>query len=429
MTKKLSMQLIEGRLLAESEEVKASYDTMKAPDGRSKKAVMKDPSGRTTKIAQVTVPAAHKSSTKKSSGAKGEMGIPAARLAGDIVDDYKVPKMSTAKNQKSPATPNVERMTPNQTSKMEEIKSKIRNTEGGKTDGANVIPAAEMAGNYVKKMPHGGATMKAKDSKVKEVNAGKAKTLNGTTRPARKAASMKTIPVDSQTVAQVNHPSNMTKAPADAPGKISWEKNTKGHNVMESMQVVLNGQPKAQFGVVSKQVLKRIVENYRSHGFDVKLRRGAAPEWKKDRALIALLHESVDAHYNNAPQSAQRARKAARDRFFSLCQGDYNNMYESRREFTKTLAGAFDRIMEAADLKYRKGLKVMEGYARIIQEGELVDVELITQARDEAMALRQFRDEIVENFGFSAKVKHIFVEGAKFGPADIVEWAESKKVS
>ena len=55
--------------------------------------------------------------------------------------------------------------------------------------------------------------------------------------------------------------------------------------------------------------------------------------------------------------------------------------------------------MEAADLKYRKSLQVMEGMARVEVRDEIHDLDLITQASDEAMALRMFRNNIVEQYG------------------------------
>jgi hypothetical protein len=102
-------------------------------------------------------------------------------------------------------------------------------------------------------------------------------------------------------------------------------------------------------------------------------------------------------------------------------------MYESRQQFSRTLQTAFNRIMEQADLKYRQSLDVVEGMIRVEVNGEVIDLDMITQARDTDMALRNFRNEAIEEYGFGAKVKHIFIEGQKYLAKDITEWQSALK--
>lgn len=421
---KLSLQLVTSHLLRESEEVKAKYDTMKAPDGKSKAVgVPKDMSGRKDKVSQIEVPTSHKSgSAKKSSAGSPAHGIPAADMAtGEKA--LSVPKMSSAKNEKSPATPKVSKTTPNQTTKMKELGSTIRNTESGKGPKMG-IPSAAYADTYVKSMSHGNANLGGKSGSTPEVKAPKAASLNGTTSPARKAASVKT-PADRKMVSQVNGPSGSMKTPSDAGKAPSWEKNMQGHNVMESVQLVVNGHPKASFGVIHRDVAKKLVESYQSYGYDVSVRRGPDANWKQDRQLLTTIFEAMDAKYNNAPETSRRLVSEAMNRFFSLTQVDYNSMYESRQHFAKTLKTAFERVMEQADVKYRQRLNVIEGLVRIVVAEEVIDLDLITQARNTDMALRNFRDTVLEEYGLGAKIKHIFVEGQKYLARDVKDWKKS----
>jgi hypothetical protein len=417
---KLSIQLVQDHLLRESEEVKATYDTMKAPDGKSKTVGSpKDLSGRKDKVSQIDVPTQHKSPTKKASAGKGAPGIPQAKRA-DEMDLVPVPKTSTAKNQKSPATPATKKTSPNQTTKMKEITGAIKGTEAGKATKGG-IPAADFADTYTKGMARGSATLGTKDGKTPEVKAPTAASLNGTTSPARKAASMKT-PVDQKKVTQVTGPTGSMKTPSDA-GKVpSWDKNIQGHNVMESVQIVVNGRAKATFGVINRDVAAKLVESYKQYGYAVSVQRGPDAAWKKDRTLLRTIFESVHASHNNAPETSRRLAKAAMNRFFQVTQGDYNTMYESRQQFSRTLQTAFNRIMEQADLKYRQSLDVVEGMVRVEVNGEVIDLDMITQARDTDMALRNFRNEAIEEYGFGAKIKHIFIEGQKYLAKDITEW-------
>lgn len=424
---KLSIQLVQAHLTEEAEGAKAKYDTMKSPDGKSKEVGKpKDTTGKMTKIKQVEVPTSHKGK-KSSKSAKGADGIPQADRADKIIDRQTNSLASKAKTkgENSPATPAVKKSKPNQTTKQSEVKNTIKRTEAGKGPKADTIPAAKMASEYTSKMPHGNHNLKVEDGKTPEVDPKKAENLRGTTAPARSAAKMKTHGKDSQKVAQVNFTGGKRKDPSDAPAKPSWSKNIKGHNVMESVQFVINGKPKSTFGVIHADVAAKLVESYEGFGFDVEVQKAPKAAWKSDRQLIKGIFEAVDAQYNNAPTTARRCRKAAMNRFFQVSASDYNGLYESKQQFARTLKAAFERIMEQADAKYRRSLTVMEGVARVQVGEDVMDLEMITQARDKNMALRNIRAEIVEEYGFNAKIKHIFLEGEKFKASDITDWKSS----
>lgn len=425
---RLNADKVMKRLLAEADEgmKKPTVQKMAAPNGKTREVGKpKDPSSKKTTIKQVEVPTSHRNPGAKGKSSGKNSGIPTAPYAGKVADGVKVPSFKMSRPETSPPTPKVERLKPNQTTNLRKVEKKIKNTEGGSTKGSVYIPQAEMAGNYTRKMSHGTAAFGKNGNGTPTVKPDAPKNLNGTTSPARKAASMKT-PKDGKTVDQVKHKGSFSKDPSDAPAKPKWSTEKNGHNVVESVQIVLNGRPKATFGVANKAVINRMVENYRAHGYDVTVRKGPDAAWKSDREFLQTVFESMDATYNNAPSFARSLRKKAMNRFFQLMQGDFNRMYESRQDFTNTLLAAFDRIMEKADLNYRRSLIVVEGLARVEVGGNVMDLEMITQARDENMALRQFRDEIVENYGFDAKITHIFVDGEKKSLRSIKEWAPSR---
>ncbi len=418
---KLSIQLVQNHLLTESEEMKPSYDTISAPNGKSRiVGKPKDLSSKRSTIKQIEVPTSHKGKKPSKTAGKGKGGIPTAKTADELYNQLPVPKMSAAKNQKSPASPKVVSRKTNQTSKQTVVKNPIKHTEGGKSSGAG-IPAADYADVYTKKMPHGGTLGTTGGKKGSEVNAPKAADLRGTTKTRTSPAKIRSQKAN-QSAPQVTYGKGFVSSPSDAPAKIKVAKHVKGHNVMESVKIMINGTPKATFGVIHKDVAAKLVESYKKFGYDVELHRDDSSAWKQDRALLKKIYESVDAYYNGAPRTAQKLRKAAMDRFFAVSQSDYNTMYESRQQFSRTLKAAFGRIMEQADLKYRRSLNVVEGLARVEVGDDVVDLDMITQARDTNMALRNFRNEIVEEYGFNAKMKHVFINGRKYQPDDIQEW-------
>jgi len=419
---KLSIQLVQEHLLTESEEMKPSYDTMSAPNGKSRTIDKpKNLSITRTAIKQIEVPTSHKGKNPRKTAGKVKGGIPTAKTAEELYNQLSVPKMSAAKNQKSPASPKVVSRKTNQTSKQTVVKNPIKRTDGGKSGNAG-IPAADYADVYTKKMPHGGSTLGTTGGKkVPEVNAPKAANLRGTTNGRIAPAKIRSQKAN-QSVPQVTYGKGFVSSPSDAPAKIKVAKHVKGHNVMESVKIMINGTPKATFGVIHKDVAAKLVESYKKFGYDVELHRADSSEWKQDRALLKKIYESMDAYYNGAPRTAQKLRKAAMDRFFAVSQSDYNTMYESRQQFSRTLKAAFSRIMEQADLKYRRSLNVVEGLARVEAGDSVIDLDMITQARDTNMALRNFRNEIVEEYGFNAKMKHVFINGRKYHADDIQEW-------
>lgn len=428
---KLSTTLVAERLLNESEEVKATYDTMAKPNGKAKK--VGNPSNRstkTTRVTQVEVPKSYRSKTSKGKTVSAKMGIPAAEYAGDIADRHeKAPDWSSAKNEKSPKTPTMKRNKPNQTTKFKEIKGAVKNTDGGK-DSKKVggIPSAEQPTTFIGKAQSGNTGKGRGKGRDKALKAPTAAKLSGTTAPTRSAAKLPKSMDSSKTVSQVKHTGGKQKSTSEAPATPKWEKVGKGHNVLESVQITLDGRRKSSFDVIHKDVARKLVENYRSFGYDVSVVKSDKPAaWKSDKQFLKAVYEAIDANYNNAPVSSSRARKAAMNRFFELSTGDYNAMYESRQHFTKTIKSAFDFIMERVDTKYRQNLNIYEGICRVETKDGVMDVEMITQARNTDMALRNFRNEVMEDMGFNTDIRHIFVEGEKFLPGDIKEWSGSTK--
>lgn len=424
---KLSIDLVNRKLLAESEErSRPSYTTIPAPSGKAKAVgTPGDPSKRVTKITQIVQPGGGGASAggKKTKKVSAQPGIPAAGDASKIADETPRPTSKSAGAAKSPAVPSVKKMTPNQTTKLTGVKSPANvKTKGGSMG----LPAAKDAREYERTMPTGSQNLGGGKGGRSEAKPKKPESLNGTTRPAKKTVSPKAI--GTKSIPQTGIPSKKAKMPSDAPATPKVVSAKKGHNVMESVRIVLNGSVKAKFDVVNRKVVEKMVENYRRHGYNVNVQRGGVPAWRKDRELIALIHESIDAQYNNVPAVAERLRRAAANRFLSVNQTGYNSMYESKRDFVKTINSAFAKIMENADLQYRKKLNIFEGLARIRVGENVVDLEMITQARSPEMALRQFRDEIVESYGFKSRIDHIFVDGDKKLPKDIIEWTERKKV-
>lgn len=425
---RLSIDLVKQRLLRENEEVKASYSTMKAPDKKMREIkAPKDLSNKKTTIPQIEVPKGSGASTKKASTKGGGMGIPQAERGDKAVGNMKVPSFSKSTAAKSPPTPVVKKLgKPNQDSKLNVVKNPIKKTESGSGSKANTIPSADFADTYTRKMPHGSTTLGSKGSKkVPEVSAKAEKTLKGTTKPSSKEVKLKTP--GNHTVQQVSHTAGMMKSPSDAPAKPSWVTAKNGENVLESVQIYINGKPKASFGIINKDVATKMVENYQSFGYNVELKKTNKSGWKSDREFLSLVFEAMDARYNNAPETSNKLQKAAMNRFFHLSQIDYNNMYESRQQFTHTVKSAFDSIMERADIKYRQKLDVVEGLVRIELGEDVIDLDMITQARDINMALRNMRNEIIEEYGFKTKIKHVFIDGTKYGPQHIHEWNGSRK--
>ncbi|RKZ82386.1 MAG: hypothetical protein DRQ39_10760 [Gammaproteobacteria bacterium] len=422
---KISTALIKSALLEEDSIQKAKVETLKLSKHR-KMGEFKgktDISSRLTKVKQVEMP----KSTAPADAAKVGSGIPQSARADQYV--YGTAKMGDGMKASSKADKNnsVKAQTsgtPNQSTKMKEIKGEVKDTAADKgSKRANTIPAAKMASDYTDAMSGGSKTLGA--GKGGEVDAiGKQTSLK--LKPSKKGG-VKTAKFgqkNDKKIPQTKTPSSKNTNPSDAPKKATWDKpSSSSHNLVESgILVKLEGKTKAKFDVVNQDVLKRMYEQYRKAGYELVFERTNNVKWKKDKAFVRKLSEAIDASYNFAPQTAKKLRREALTQFNTLSQASYSKLYENRGEFSSTVMGAFRMIEGKAEQKYLASLTIYEGTIRAIIDGDLIDFEMITEARNEDMALRQLRNTIFEEYGFDAKIKHLFLDSKKFSPKQIKEW-------
>jgi hypothetical protein len=419
--KKLSVAAVQQSLLEADEARKTRYETMKR-NGARLRAVgsLNDPSTKITSIKQVNMP----KEQERKSGTHA-MFVKQAELAGNYADKMDRGIFGETGNSGAPkGTPGVARMKPNQSTKQEKVSPNMqkgsRKSEAGNSQ---LWPAAQMAGNYVDAMPRG--EIYSKDNNMGGgVSAPSAKNLHGTTRPksSRKTADMTRNPVKEQPA--VGEPSNSFPMPSDAPPK----KRPYEH-VKSGVLVRVNESVKAKFDIVSSAVLKRMTENYKRFGYRVIVESSnEQPKWKNDKMFLQLVHEAAAAKENQSPVFFQKLGNAALNRLYHLCQSDYNNLYESRQDFLKTLKIAFSRIMESAVVNYRENLNLFIGKARVVAEGATNDVEILAEASDHQMALRLIRNKLLEQFGLGAGINFIFIDGTKYAPTQIKEWIPRVKV-
>lgn len=435
----LSIQLAQEKLLEAEEVKKATVAKMKHRNRGSKE--IKNPTAAVKKSErhdQITQIVQDGKFTADVAPAKGNDDIvPQA----DFADSYtqKMPHGQTAgmgkgENEKSPKGVGTTGMTPNQTTKLKQVNNEIKGTDDDGNQKVFTIPQAKFADEYTKKMDHGkaGGTTNEDGSSGEPKKASWDKMAGGPTRAGgKKTAKLGDNTVgakdkDSQKADQVDGHQKREKAPSDAIawGSSDYKKETHGaHNVVESgVTVTLNGKRKAAFEVVSHKVLNQMQENYARHGYELEFVRTDAA-WKRDAKFIKALRESIHAKFNHAPNFAAQARKEAMHRFGQLCKGSFNDLYESRDEFVNTMGEAFKKIEAIAEDKYIDGLEFFDCGARIVVEGDTVDLEIVTQATDKHMACRQVRNSLQEEYGFSTEIKHIFVDGEKFAPTQIREYS------
>lgn len=437
-TKRISIKDAINNLLKEEEVKKAKAAKLELRNRRSRQVgTISDPSKKTTKIPQVTVDGKFTSDLepKKTSDL-----IPTADYAGLYTDKMAhgvAGGTGKGENQKSPKTPGVKSMSPSQKTKTKEVKGISDKKTASDDDKIFNIPQAEFASSYTEKMPHGGKTMKASKETGSEPQRIKPQTMKkGPTRPGGKrsvslgndqAGAKK---VDSQRIPDIGKPSKENSAPSDAPAwrKHDFKKETHGAtNIVESgVLVTLNGKKKALFDIVHQNVLNRMIESYESHGYDVGFQRVNAG-WKKDKQLISLLRESINARYNFAPKTSSRLRSQALKRFHSLVGSSYNSLYESRDEFAETIVCAFNNIEKIAENKYLQNLNIYEAICRVKLSEGVADLEIITEAVDHNMALRQVRNKIQEEYGFDTRIAHIFVDGKKYLPKQVSDYNIPKR--
>jgi len=434
----LSIMLAQEKLIEADEVKKATVAKMKNRNRGSKE--IKNPTAAVKKSER------HDAITQIVQDGGFTADVAPAKGAGDIVpqadfadtytkkmDHGQSAGMGKGENEKSPKGVGTTGMKPNQTTKLKQIKNEIKGTDDDGSQKVFTIPQAKFADEYTKTMPHGkaGGTTDEGSSQSEMKKPSWDKMAGGPTRGGgKKTAKLGDNVVgakdkDSQKTAQVDGHQKREKAPSDAMswGSADYKKETNGaQNVVESgVTVTLNGKRKAAFEVVSHTVLNKMIESYAQHGYELELVRTDAA-WKSDGAFLKLLKESIHARFNHAPNLAGQARKEAMQRFGQLCRESYNEMYESRQDFVQTMGAAFKRIEAIAEDKYIDGLEFFDCAARIVVEGDQVDLEIVTQATDKNMACRQVRNSLQEEYGFGADIKHIFVDGEKFAPTKIREY-------
>lgn len=431
---RLTVELAQAMLLEADEVKKATAEKMKKPSvKKGERKAGKDPALSRTTIKQVEVP-----KTSMPAGKEGSSGIPQADYAKSYTDKMKhgndtmLTKGGQNQNQKSPKMPKSKSDKPNQETQLKLVKNPIKGTDDDGSQKANFIPQADFAKKYTDKMPHGEKNLKAgneeggegvKKPKVSGLAASKGAHADATTRPkgnTRKAAKLGTDR-GTKKVQQIKGPSGFVNDPSDAMArKQKWEKQTGGaHNVVESgVAVKLKGKTKATFEVVSRDVLRKMSESYKKAGYKLKFQR-VQPAWKSDRQFLTLIREAVHASQNFAPKYAKAYRKAALTRFRALSQGSYSTLYETRDDFNKTIWDAFRKIEKIAKSRYVEGLEPFEVMARISDGKDDFDIEIMTEATDHQMALRQTYNKLAEAYGLDIDLKHVFVDGTKYVPKDI----------
>jgi len=432
----LSVELVKDRLLKEDEVKKANIAKLKLSKNRASKEIKNPTAGqaRSEKYDKLTQVVQDPNFTADVSPKDTKDFIPTADYAKTYTDQ--MPHGQTAAigkggtNQKSPTVMSTKGMKPNQATKLKEIPGSVQNTED---DDSKIFSftQADYAKDYTDSMPHGSKTMKAASETGGEPSARSYNKTNPTRGGGKRDAKLGDDIVgstkkDSQHPAQVTHSGKFSPESPDALkwGGATWSKEKGGHNVVESGVVVsLKGKKKATFEVVSREVLKRIAENYKKLGYKAEFTRTKDVSWKKDERFLTLVRESVNAGYNFAPKYQRSLRRAALKRLGKLVQNSYNSIYESRQEFIETVAYAFKKIEEIAEFKYLRGLDVYECQARVKIENEYYDVPVVTEATGDHMALRQIRNRIFEEHGFETEIKHIFVDGRKYTTKKIEEYA------
>lgn len=419
MAKKLSVETVQQSLLEADEARRTHFETMKK-NGARLRAVgsLNDPSTKITSIKQVTMP----KEQERKSGTHPDFVLQ-AEMAGNYVDKMGRGIFRETGNTGAPkGTPPVSRMKPNQSSKQERVTPNMqkgsRKSEAGNSQ---LWPAAEMAGHYVDAMDRG--NIFSKDNQTGEVAAPPAKNLHGTTRPksSKKTANMERHPVKDQPA--VGHPSDNYPMAPGHPGKKTWE------HVKSGVMVRVNESVKARFDIVSENVLAKMVNNFRRFGYDAVVERSNhSPAWRSDQAFMQMLHEAVAAKENQAPAFYRKLAGSAMNRLYHLCGNDFNDLYESRDDFLKTVKTAFSKILESAIASYRKDLDLFVGKARVVAEGKMADVEILAEGTDHQMALRLIRNRLMEQFGLDANIKFIFIDGTKYLPEQIKDWYPRVKV-
>jgi hypothetical protein len=411
--RKLSVASVQQKLLEAGEYRKVAYERMKTNARKHAIGSLNNPSTHITNIKQITMPP----DSKRTSGTSKPFMLQ-ADLAGTYVDRMGRGIFEKGDSSGAPTTtPSVARRKPNQTTRQTKVTPDMQKGRKSESSNSQLWPAAKMAGEYVDQLDRGNIFSKDNDM-TGGVKAPPAKDLHGTTRPksSKRTADMNRHPVKDQPA--VSEPPDSWPMPKDAPPKKRpWE------TVKSGVLVRVNESVKAQFDIVSSQVLQRIAESYRRFGYRVVFEQAEqAPAWKTDQRFLRLIYEAVAAKENQSDAFRRQLVNAAYNRLYQLSQNDYSTMYESRDDFLKTIRRALGKIMENAAKSYRQGLNLFIGQARVIAEGKMSDVEILSEATDHAMALRLIRNKLLEQFGLDTDIKFIFVDGTRYLPEQIKEW-------
>ena len=337
---------------------------------------------------------------------------------------------------KNPKVISADSMTPNQAPAHNKVSSTLdQGKMASDDDSIFEIPQAEFAADYVEKMPHGSKNLDFSTQNKGEPKSRSADQMAGGPTRGGGGRSAKlgdrqagTTTVDSQDVKQITGPGKEGQV-ADA---MKWgdqslfKTDTHGatniyEDVESGVNVYINGRRKATFDIVNHGVLRKMIENYGKFGYEVKFGRTNA-SWKTSRPFLSLLMESIAAKHNHAPHTHLSLRKAAFRKFAEVTKKSYNSLYESRNDYLATVQKSFKNIEALAESKYNKSLDLKLCVARVVKEGQPYDLEVVSEATDDHMALRSVRNQIFEEFGLDTKIKHIFVDGKKYGTNEIKEW-------
>jgi len=427
MKNKLSILAANQRLLAETEAsrvkaVKLALSSRKAGEVSPPKFSDKP---TTTKITQITV------STKdvRSAPTKSAQSFSKAKDPSGIVNSAPHLQMKSAGDGGAPSKPKVASgVRPNQSAHLKTVKGV--NDKNSSDDGSSTksfIPAAKgnladdahriKAGTFMSSNNNTPTIKKQKPETVRSKDG--VPTTNPKMAHAKASGDMA-----SKSVSQIKHKGGFVAEPSEGgPRSVKVASvKTKAVNIVESgVNVVLDGKVKAHFEIVSPAVLSRMVESYARHGMKLEVVRGDAA-WKKDKALLNTLWESMDAQYNGVESEYDRLRLDARNRFKVLVQGSYNKLYEGRDQFLKLIDEAFKRVETNARKRYVEGLELMTCKARVTTGSGKADMEIVTEAHTDQMALRQVRNKLMEMYGLGVTINHIFVDGTKYDLADIEPW-------
>lgn len=424
----LSVKLIKEKLREADEVKKASAEKMKMRNSKSKK--IENPNAavsRSERFDTIKQVEQDKKFTSDIAPKASKMDIvPQADFAGNYTE--KMPHgqsagMGKGENDKSPKITKSTTMNPNQTSKFKKVGNdwgKVTKTEDDGSKETYRLPAADYATSYTDKMKHGVGPASDTDGSDGAPSKRKFGTLKGgpTRKGGQRKASFKDAPV--KNIKQVDGPKKET-SPKDALtwGSHKFDKNThNASNIYEDIHtgvgIEINGKRKASFEIVSESILSKMVENYNNHGYNAKVVKTEA-KWKSDAKFIKLVRESIHAKHNNLISESRKLRKQALRRFGQICQESYNeNLYESNhRNFVAVVGNAFKKIEKLAEDKYINSLEFFDCTCRILSEGDIVELEIMTHATDKDMAARQVTTKVLEEYGLETEIKHIFVDGEK----------------